>query len=294
MQCIKQRHSLFFLEFAAFCFIFGYLWSFMVILVILVILVIWEQKGRLLSWMLIFSLFLPHTSIWFLFSRCIVTRSPTRPISPPQLLHNLDSLWKLHTPKRFLGHCCWQFGERPRINCCWRVQGWRRQRETTFGTKKRNGSSSRWQYKNRHTRKNRSRRKTKNPGWNRIWTKTYASILIYVYFIANQSVIPWFEIIYFSFCLSFRVKINFSPPRIRCAFHWLVNYRYFDWFIMIFIGFSSIALASEDPVVEKSQWNQFLETLDYVFTAVFAMEMVVKIIDLGVILHPGSYLRGEF
>lgn len=63
---------------------------------------------------------------------------------------------------------------------------------------------------------------------------------------------------------------------------------------MIFIGFSSIALASEDPVVEKSQWNQFLETLDYVFTAVFAMEMVVKIIDLGVILHPGSYLRGEF
>lgn len=63
---------------------------------------------------------------------------------------------------------------------------------------------------------------------------------------------------------------------------------------MIFIGFSSIALASEDPVDEKSQWNQFLEKLDYVFTAVFAMEMVVKIIDLGVIFHPGSYLRGEY
>lgn len=63
---------------------------------------------------------------------------------------------------------------------------------------------------------------------------------------------------------------------------------------MIFIGFSSIALASEDPVVELSPWNIFLEKLDYVFTAVFAMEMVVKIIDLGVIFHPGSYLRGEY
>lgn len=63
---------------------------------------------------------------------------------------------------------------------------------------------------------------------------------------------------------------------------------------MIFIGFSSMALASEDPVDEKSDWNIFLENLDYLFTAVFAMEMVVKIIDLGVIFHPGSYLRGEY
>lgn len=62
---------------------------------------------------------------------------------------------------------------------------------------------------------------------------------------------------------------------------------------MIFIGFSSIALASEDPVVEKSPWNLFLEKLDYVFTTVFAIEMVLKIIDLGVIFHPGSYLRGN-
>lgn len=60
---------------------------------------------------------------------------------------------------------------------------------------------------------------------------------------------------------------------------------------MIFIGFSSIALASEDPVVEFSPHNLMLEKLDYVFTAVFAVEMVLKIIDLGVIFHPGSYLR---
>lgn len=62
---------------------------------------------------------------------------------------------------------------------------------------------------------------------------------------------------------------------------------------MIFIGFSSIALAAEDPVVEHSPRNQFLEKVDYIFTAVFAIEMFLKIIDLGVILHPGSYLRYE-
>ncbi|XP_055309467.1 voltage-dependent calcium channel type A subunit alpha-1-like isoform X3 [Sitodiplosis mosellana] len=83
-----------------------------------------------------------------------------------------------------------------------------------------------------------------------------------------------------------------SPTNpIRRGVHWFVNYRFFDWFIMIFIGFSSIALASEDPVVEHSPHNLMLEKLDYVFTAVFAVEMVLKIIDLGVIFHPGSYLR---
>lgn len=80
---------------------------------------------------------------------------------------------------------------------------------------------------------------------------------------------------------------------IRRIVHWIVNWRFFDWFIMIFIGFSSIALAAEDPIVEHSPKNQFLEKIDYVFTAVFAMEMFLKIIDLGVILHPGSYLRGK-
>ncbi|XP_031635540.1 voltage-dependent calcium channel type A subunit alpha-1-like isoform X2 [Contarinia nasturtii] len=83
-----------------------------------------------------------------------------------------------------------------------------------------------------------------------------------------------------------------SPTNpIRRGVHWFVNYRFFDWFIMIFIGFSSIALAAEDPVVEHSPRNIFLEKLDYIFTAVFAVEMFLKIIDLGVIFHPGSYLR---
>ncbi|XP_063609776.1 voltage-dependent calcium channel type A subunit alpha-1-like, partial [Penaeus indicus] len=83
-----------------------------------------------------------------------------------------------------------------------------------------------------------------------------------------------------------------SPTNpIRRAAHWVVNLRYFDVFIMIVITLSSIALASEDPVREDSEWNAILNYFDYAFTGVFAIEMILKVIDLGVIFHPGSYLR---
>lgn len=52
-----------------------------------------------------------------------------------------------------------------------------------------------------------------------------------------------------------------------------------------------MALAAEDPVDEQSQTNQILDKFDHAFTAVFAVEMFLKIIDLGVLFHPGSYLR---
>lgn len=38
-------------------------------------------------------------------------------------------------------------------------------------------------------------------------------------------------------------------------------------------------------------YNQVLDKFDHGFTCVFAIEMILKIIDLGILLHPGSYLR---
>ncbi|XP_050430003.1 voltage-dependent calcium channel type A subunit alpha-1 isoform X6 [Adelges cooleyi] len=78
---------------------------------------------------------------------------------------------------------------------------------------------------------------------------------------------------------------------IRRAAHWIVNLRYFDFFIMLIIILSSVALAAEDPIHDKSEWNDYLDIVDNVFTVIFAIEMILKIIDLGLILHPGSYLR---
>lgn len=81
--------------------------------------------------------------------------------------------------------------------------------------------------------------------------------------------------------------------------------------VMIVICMSSIALAAEDPVNDKSFRNQILQYMDYAFTGVFTAEMVLKvrlvscppvwcgmrpdsfvqILDLGLMMHPGSYCR---
>ncbi|KAK0092187.1 hypothetical protein PV326_001978, partial [Microctonus aethiopoides] len=83
-----------------------------------------------------------------------------------------------------------------------------------------------------------------------------------------------------------------SPTNpVRRGAHWVVNLKHFDTFIMIVIVLSSIALATEDPVEENSPRNVILNYFDHAFTGVFAIEMILKVLDLGIILHPGSYLR---
>lgn len=60
---------------------------------------------------------------------------------------------------------------------------------------------------------------------------------------------------------------------------------------MFVILLSSITLALEDPVQEDSEINQKLGIFDYLFTAIFGVECLLKMLDLGMFLHPGSYLR---
>lgn len=82
-----------------------------------------------------------------------------------------------------------------------------------------------------------------------------------------------------------------SENGFRVGIHSIVTFPLFDVFIMLVIIASSITLAAEDPVNEDSEWNQKLVYFDYGFTCIFAIEVCLKIIDYGVILHPGSYLR---
>uniref|UniRef100_A0A8C2IMI8 Voltage-dependent N-type calcium channel subunit alpha-1B n=1 Tax=Cyprinus carpio TaxID=7962 RepID=A0A8C2IMI8_CYPCA len=79
--------------------------------------------------------------------------------------------------------------------------------------------------------------------------------------------------------------------RVRRLCHYVVNLRYFEMCILTVITMSSIALAAEDPVQANAPRNDVLKYLDYVFTGVFTFEMVIKMIDLGLLLHPGSYFR---
>uniref|UniRef100_A0A3Q3J762 Voltage-dependent N-type calcium channel subunit alpha n=1 Tax=Monopterus albus TaxID=43700 RepID=A0A3Q3J762_MONAL len=80
-----------------------------------------------------------------------------------------------------------------------------------------------------------------------------------------------------------------NPVRRLC--HYIVTLRYFEMCILVVIAMSSIALAAEDPVWANAPRNNVLKYLDYAFTGVFTFEMVIKMVDLGLLLHPGSYFR---
>ncbi|XP_073724142.1 voltage-dependent R-type calcium channel subunit alpha-1E isoform X2 [Misgurnus anguillicaudatus] len=84
----------------------------------------------------------------------------------------------------------------------------------------------------------------------------------------------------------------FKPDNpVRRACHYIVNLRYFEMSILLVIAASSIALAAEDPVNTNSERNKVLRYFDYVFTGVFTFEMIIKMIDQGLIIHDGSYFR---
>ena len=100
-------------------------------------------------------------------------------------------------------------------------------------------------------------------------------------------------------------------PRFRVKVHSITTSPYFENTILFVIFLSSIALALEDPVVENSEMNKTLKYFDYVFTTIFGFECILRvrgnedsnanravniatffqILDLGLVFHPGSYLR---
>ena len=50
-------------------------------------------------------------------------------------------------------------------------------------------------------------------------------------------------------------------------------------FIMIVISASSVALAAEDPLRgDLSKKNEYLNYMDFIFTGVFTVEMILKVI----------------
>lgn len=98
----------------------------------------------------------------------------------------------------------------------------------------------------------------------------------------------WLSFLILYFIIIFTTQIFF---RVRIGLHWFVTRPFFDGFIMFVILLSSVALALEDPVNEDSDRNKKLGLLDYGFTAIFAIECLLKMLDLGMFLHPGAYLR---
>lgn len=76
--------------------------------------------------------------------------------------------------------------------------------------------------------------------------------------------------------------------------HFVVTHRWFANSILVCILVSSMALAAEDPVRHHSSTNDILNKFDYFFTAIFTIELILKIISYGFFLHKGSFCRNSF
>ncbi|XP_043784071.1 muscle calcium channel subunit alpha-1-like [Apis laboriosa] len=82
--------------------------------------------------------------------------------------------------------------------------------------------------------------------------------------------------------------------RIRIFCHWLCNHSYFGNVILVCIMISSAMLAAEDPLRATSSRNLVLQKFDYFFTTVFTIEICLKMISYGFIIHEGAFCRSAF
>ena len=83
----------------------------------------------------------------------------------------------------------------------------------------------------------------------------------------------------------------------RRNIHFIQKHSYFDGFIILLIALSSVKLAAESYVVdypEDSQIVKIFYELDFIFSYLFFIECVFKIIALGFSMDEGSYLRDSW
>ncbi|XP_053889656.1 voltage-dependent L-type calcium channel subunit alpha-1D isoform X2 [Malaclemys terrapin pileata] len=83
-----------------------------------------------------------------------------------------------------------------------------------------------------------------------------------------------------------------NPIRVGC--HRLINHHIFTNLILVFIMLSSVSLAAEDPIRSHSFRNNILGYFDYAFTAIFTVEILLKMTAFGAFLHKGSFCRNYF
>jgi len=107
--------------------------------------------------------------------------------------------------------------------------------------------------------------------------------------------------------LQYNSLFIFTPTNpLRVALARVVCHKYFEYGIIALICLSSLLLAIDGPKLstdkpyypELSKSNQALkdaiDVIDTIFLFAFVVEAVVKVIVMGFVLHPGSYLRSAW
>uniref|UniRef100_G1T5I1 Voltage-dependent L-type calcium channel subunit alpha n=1 Tax=Oryctolagus cuniculus TaxID=9986 RepID=G1T5I1_RABIT len=91
---------------------------------------------------------------------------------------------------------------------------------------------------------------------------------------------------------AFFILSKTNPVRVGC--HKLINHHIFTNLILVFIMLSSAALPPEDPIRSHPFRNTILGYFDYAFTAIFTVEILLKMTTFGAFLHKGAFCRNYF
>ena len=89
---------------------------------------------------------------------------------------------------------------------------------------------------------------------------------------------------------SYSLYIFPETNKFRKMCFWFVNQKWFDNVILLFIALNCITLAMERPNIPPwSKERVFLATANYVFTVVFAIEMLLKVVAAGMFYGNDAY-----
>ena len=91
-------------------------------------------------------------------------------------------------------------------------------------------------------------------------------------------------------CNSFFVLDGVNP--LRLFLYNLVHHKAFECFILLVIVANCVLLAMDDPTTKEEPVYQRI--VDIIFTSIFAVEMLLKMLAHGLILHRGAYLRDRW
>ncbi|XP_054469040.1 LOW QUALITY PROTEIN: voltage-dependent T-type calcium channel subunit alpha-1I-like [Anoplopoma fimbria] len=88
----------------------------------------------------------------------------------------------------------------------------------------------------------------------------------------------------------------FSPQnRFRIFCQRVISHKMFDYTVLLFILLNCVTIAMERPGIDPgSKEKLFLKMSSYVFTAVFLVEMLFKVLALGLLFGSESYCRSSW
>uniref|UniRef100_A0A667I9H2 Calcium voltage-gated channel subunit alpha1 H n=1 Tax=Lynx canadensis TaxID=61383 RepID=A0A667I9H2_LYNCA len=88
----------------------------------------------------------------------------------------------------------------------------------------------------------------------------------------------------------------FSPQnRFRVSCQKIIAHKMFDHVVLVFIFLNCITIALERPDIDPSSTERvFLSVSNYIFTAIFVAEMMVKVVALGLVSGDHAYLQSSW